>query len=1025
MRKLLLLCLLCLFPLGSRANEVGKQPISGLAWPALSPDGREIAFEWLNDLWIAPSVGGEAKRIVKHPAREAYPQFTPDGKRLVFSSERSGSAQIYSVAVDGGDLRMHSNHSEGNILEAVSPDGAFALARGERDRGGYRPFRLVKVDLKNDVRERLLFDATAHSASISSDGGRFLFCRGGEQLYRKGYRGSRASAIHLYDEEKAEFRELIAEETESRFPLWRADGNGFYYVSSRSGVFNIWMREFATKNDRQLTFFENDGVVIPAISKDGRTMVFRAGQKLYRFDPEGEGAPREVGFFTREKVPDRSVRKEKISGTSGSAFSADGEHVVFVGAGDLWTMKLGDKQPSRLTETDDFDEREPVFSPDEKSLYFLKDDGIGASLCRAEWNDGKIEEVTDVSGAGRSKRALRLSPDGRWLSWLEATGDLVTMPTAGGAETVVMKCWDMPTYDWSPAGNCLVVAARDIHANRDIWLVPPDGSQPPYNLTRHPAFEGSPKWSPDGSKIVFVARRNPDRLAKLWIAEVPENPFSDQVDLAEISNNVSPLDTEISEPIRIMWSADSESILFQSRDPLDNTVYSLPLEGGEPNELAAFRGIPISSRADGSSFWRIRRVPTVFRNGALSPFGFSFSVEQNRKARLVLGFRRTWRTLKERFYDESMNGKDWDAVLEKYQDAAGNSMDSRQFDRIVAQMLGELNASHLTFKTKPWGVGKSAEKTKKPTAHPGLVFQNNPEGALVIERVVAGSPISLVPDPPLAGDLVERIGGKKVDARTPLHRFFNGAKGSSLPLVISRKNGERKTFELVPISYETARRLDREARVVRAEKKASKAKQRITYLPFRRMKTDDLQELATEVYRASLDSKGLILDLRDNAGGRVADALLALFCQPVHTFTEPRGGERGYPTDRRISPSWEGPMVVLCNGNTFSNAEIFCHAFKRLGRGKLIGMPTNGGVISAVSVKIPEVGDLQIPFRGWFHVDTGQDLELNGAVPDVIVPLLPQDQVREQDPQLEAALRVLSEELEDRERKVKARFKGR
>lgn len=104
-------------------------------------------------------------------------------------------------------------------------------------------------------------------------------------------------------------------------------------------------------------------------------------------------------------------------------------------------------------------------------------------------------------------------------------------------------------------------------------------------------------------------------------------------------------------------------------------------------------------------------------------------------------------------------------------------------------------------------------------------------------------------------------------------------------------------------------------------------------------------------------------------------------------------------------------MVVLSNGNTYSNAEIFCHAFKQHGRGKLIGMPTNGGVISAVKVKIPEVGSLQIPFRGWFHAQTGKDLELNGAVPDVLLPMMPIDEVSVHDAQLKAAIQVLCEDV--------------
>ncbi len=355
-----------------------------------------------------------------------------------------------------------------------------------------------------------------------------------------------------------------------------------------------------------------------------------------------------------------------------------------------------------------------------------------------------------------------------------------------------------------------------------------------------------------------------------------------------------------------------------------------------------------------------------------------------------------------------MNTTDWRAVLEKYEDAAAVARDSRQFDRVVAQLLGELNASHLTFRARPWGLGKETEVEKKTTAYPGLEFGNNGSGPLVIDSVLEVAPVSNLKSPPVAGEIVRRIAGRDVDASSPLWEIFNGAEGRPLPLVLEDADGTRRTLELISISYEEARQLDREekrrAAVGKTEEKG------FTYLPFRRMKSEDLRDLEVEVYRASLGSKGMVLDLRDNAGGRVADELLAMFCQPEHTFTVPRGGPRGYPADRRAAPAWNGPMAVLCNGNTYSNAEIFCHAFKQLDRGPLVGMPTNGGVISAVSVTIPEVGELQIPFRGWYDVETGKDLELNGAVPDVLVDLGPADQVMDRDPQLDEAIRLLEKE---------------
>ncbi|MDP4847639.1 MAG: S41 family peptidase [Akkermansiaceae bacterium] len=1013
---------LVLFLAGVAVGAEEKTQIRAMAWPALSPDGEMLAFEWLNDIWMAPSRGGEAKRVVYDSAREAYVQFTPDGKRLVFCSDRRGSAQIYSVKVDqseGSDLQRHTDHTEGYILESISPDSGVAVAKGERGSSGYKPFRPLLVDLKKDKREIELFDATAHSIAISPDGKRYLFCQGGEQLYRSGYRGSRASSVHLWDAETGKFTPLITEEWEARSPLWKADGKGFHYLSNVDGTFNVWTRDLENGTDRQETFFKGESVVSLTLCGDGKVMFFRAGQKVYRFEP-GKGAePEEVSFYvTGEKFSKPLVRREKVSGTSAVAFGK-GERIVFSAAGELWTMVQGG-EPVRLTETDALDEREPQFSPDGRVLYFLRDNGLEMEVCRAKFTDGKMGNVFVVPAETRSKRSLRLSPGGVWLSWIEATGDIVTAPAAGDGEAkVVLHGWDAPTYDWSPDGKWLVAAKKDLHANRDIFVMRADGSMKAKNLTRHPAFEGSPKWSPDGNTILFVARREEDALARLWTIDV--KGMKESSDFVKIADSLRPVDTDVSEPIRVMWGADSESVIFQSRDAKDKSAYQLFLETGVVKEYGDFRAIPIGMDDAWRSYWRMDRVPVIADGDGLVKFEFSFSVEQERSARLRLGFRRIWRTLAERFYDKTMNGTDWDSVLMKYEDAAAESRESRQFDRVVAQLLGELNASHLTFKTKEWGLSGSNVKVKKPTAHPGMVFKPSWDGPLVVERVLVGSPVSLVKGAPKPGDTVLRIGGKDVDAATDLTKIFNGAEGASLPMVLAGADGKKRTLELVPVDYDDMRLIDREAKKDADVKLAEE--NGFAYLPFRKMKTDDLRDLSVEVYRASLDADGLILDLRDNLGGRVADELLGLFCQPEHTFTIPRDGPRGYPADRRVSPSWDKPMVVLCNGNTFSNAEIFCHAIKRLRRGKLIGTPTNGGVISAVGITIPEVGELQIPFRGWFHAETGLDLELNGAVPNIVIPFLPEDQAKGKDPQLEAAVRVLAKEVGEGENRVKARYK--
>src|SRR5690349_13528034 len=73
--------------------------------PALSPDRSEIAFVSGGDIWTVPATGGDARLLVSHPATEGHPLYSPDGKRLAFTSTRSGGGDIYVLTLASGDLK--------------------------------------------------------------------------------------------------------------------------------------------------------------------------------------------------------------------------------------------------------------------------------------------------------------------------------------------------------------------------------------------------------------------------------------------------------------------------------------------------------------------------------------------------------------------------------------------------------------------------------------------------------------------------------------------------------------------------------------------------------------------------------------------------------------------------------------------------------------------------------------------------------------------------------------------------------
>ena len=177
------------------------------------------------------------------------------------------------------------------------------------------------------------------------------------------------------------------------------------------------------------------------------------------------------------------------------------------------------------------------------------------------------------------------------------------------------------------------------------------------------------------------------------------------------------------------------------------------------------------------------------------------------------------------------------------------------------------------------------------------------------------------------------------------------------------------------------------------------------------MNMSSFRRFEQELYKIGHGKDGIVIDVRENGGGSTTDHLLTSLTQPVHAITVPRGGGPGYPHDRKIYASWNKPIVVMCNQNSFSNAEIFSHAIKYLKRGQLVGVPTAGGVISTGGAGIMDIGFIRKPFRAWYLKKDGEDMELNGAVPHHVIWPHPGDMPKGVDKQLDKAIDVLKEDV--------------
>jgi tricorn protease len=170
----------------------------------------------------------------------------------------------------------------------------------------------------------------------------------------------------------------------------------------------------------------------------------------------------------------------------------------------------------------------------------------------------------------------------------------------------------------------------------------------------------------------------------------------------------------------------------------------------------------------------------------------------------------------------------------------------------------------------------------------------------------------------------------------------------------------------------------------------------------------------------------LVIDVRYNGGGSTTDYLMSVLNYKQHAYTIPRGVtddlERDkkkfreyYPTgERLVYAAWLKPSIALCNEGSYSNAEIFSHAYKQLGIGQLVGQPTNGSVISTGSMTLLDGTTVRVPGRGWFTITADKNEELGPAVPDIVVEN-PVDWITTgEDKQLKVAVEELMKQLKEK-----------
>lgn len=566
----------------------------------LSPDGKVIAFDLLGDIYSIPVEGGEAKLLSGGLAWEVQPRFSPDGKKILFTSDAGGGDNIWWMDVNGENKKQITKE-DFNLLNNPEwlPDGQYFVARkhftSERSLGageiwmyhisGGEGIQLTKR--KNDQQD-------VNEPAVSNDG-RYIYFS--EDVYPGGYfqynkdPNSQIYVIKRYDRQKGEVENVIT-----------GPGGAVRPQLSNNNKMLAFVRRVRTKS---VLFVQNletgeEYPIFDGLSKDQQEAWAIFGCYTgFSWTPDdasiiiwGKGKLWNIELATRKakEIPFTGNAKHRLAETllfeqkvapdqfevktiRQAVTSPDGKLLVFNAVGHLWQMALPDGKPERLSETEAF-EFEAAFSPRGNQIVYVEwDDEAFGALALMDLSTRKKKVLSSKKAIYRTPS---FSPDGKTIVFRKEGGNghqgylfsknagIYTISVDGKEEQLVTQEGEYPQFNvdgtrifYTTGGYLFGSLTKAFHS---VKLTGED-KKTIFNTKYTTQFVPSP----DNKWVAF------SELYKVYVAPMPQTgqPFglsakTKAVPVAQVAKDAG---------INPHWSADSKSLHWT----LGNEYFSNPL----------------------------------------------------------------------------------------------------------------------------------------------------------------------------------------------------------------------------------------------------------------------------------------------------------------------------------------------------------------------------------------------------------------------------------------------------------------
>ncbi len=549
----------------------------------VSPNGKEIVFDLLGDIYKMPVEGGRAELLAGGLALEVQPRFSPDGKYISYTSDRDGGDNIWIMSADGSGKRAVTKEVSHLLNNAVwTPDSRYLVARknfssslsvGAGEIWMYHSSGGEGIQLTKRKSE----EQDTGEPAISPDGKYIYFSaethRDSLYKYNKDPNGEIYSILRL-NREDGTLEKVAGESGGAVRPQLSPDGRFLAFVKRIRLNSVLYLQDLETgeewpvyedlSRDQQETWAIFGLYPNFAWTPDSRNIIFYAKGKIKKLEVLTQyvsDIPFEVNVnqtISNALHYDQQVFKEKFDSRMirQTTTSPDGKMIAFNAAGYIYIKVLPNGEPERISTGVDF-EYEPDFSPDGKSLVYISwsDEERGA-VYKKDLESGDIRKLTSEKGyyhgpkfSNKGDRIVfskGVGNDVLGLSFGKRPG-IYVMSAEGGTPVLVLNKGSQPIFNSDDSRIWFQSTENGIKALKSIDI---KGGTIRTHYTSKYASVFAP--SPDGRWIAF------NELFNVYIT-----PLAGSGNVQELSaeNKSLPL-TKVSKDAGtyIHWSSDSKSL---------------------------------------------------------------------------------------------------------------------------------------------------------------------------------------------------------------------------------------------------------------------------------------------------------------------------------------------------------------------------------------------------------------------------------------------------------------------------------